>query len=85
MVLPAVAHSDDFLVLNGVKYRFSQVNLHYAQNDNEGSAHTFHGHHYPAELQLDWYKPEYGSLTNAARYPDGIVKIAIQLMVFIFF
>lgn len=72
-----MAISNRHLILNGIKYRFAQLNLHYAQHDNEGSVHTFNGRRYPAEIHLVWYKEEWGSLTNALNYPDGVVKLAI--------
>ncbi|XP_063223491.1 carbonic anhydrase-like [Bacillus rossius redtenbacheri] len=66
--------------LRGV-YQFSNLHFHWGPNSSVGSEHTLTGERYSMEAHVVHFKQEYGNVTNAYSYPDGIAVVAFFLEV----
>ncbi|CAL4164042.1 unnamed protein product [Meganyctiphanes norvegica] len=62
--------------LTGV-YALAQFHFHWGCENNRGSEHTVDGTRYAMELHLVHYKTEYGNLSNALKYEDGLAVLGV--------
>jgi carbonic anhydrase len=53
------------------------MHFHWGEDSQHGSEHTIDGKQFPLELHLVHHKEEYGSLSNATNYKDGVVVVGV--------
>ncbi|KAF4516894.1 hypothetical protein B566_EDAN011239 [Ephemera danica] len=56
-------------------YTFWQMHFHWGTKDTRGSEHTVNNRSYPMEMHAVHYKTDYGSPSNALKYPDGLAVV----------
>jgi len=59
-------------------YNLAQMHFHWGSDNSKGSEHTINSVRYPLELHLVHYKRQYGSLTQAIPYSDGLAVLGIM-------
>ncbi|XP_049842884.1 carbonic anhydrase 1-like [Schistocerca gregaria] len=60
-------------------YVFQQLHFHWGSNDSVGSEHAINSHFSTMEMHMVFYKDEYGSPSNAAKYSDGFTVLSVLL------
>lgn len=76
LVLPTDPVSDETLTFNGIRYKFALIDIRFAQNDYEGSLHTFNGRRFPMETNSIWYREDLPSVSVALDVQGGVLSVA---------
>ncbi|XP_063226615.1 carbonic anhydrase 7-like [Bacillus rossius redtenbacheri] len=63
-------------------YSFAQLHFHWGANDSMGSEDTINNHTFPLELHMVFFKREYGDVTKAMHYEDGLTVLAVFFEVY---
>ncbi|CAL4097252.1 unnamed protein product, partial [Meganyctiphanes norvegica] len=58
-------------------YNLAQFHFHWGCENNRGSEHTVDGNRYAMELHLVHYNTNYGNLSEALKYDDGLAVLGI--------
>jgi len=66
---------------NGDSYEFAGLHFHWGSNNSVGSEHLINGVSYPAEAHFVHFNKKYGSLSEAADKPDGLLVLGFFLKV----
>ncbi|XP_043478899.1 carbonic anhydrase 6-like [Leptopilina heterotoma] len=59
------------------QYVFDSLHFHWSQADNSGTEHSINGKRFALEMHLVHYSKNYGSVSNAQKYSDGITVIGL--------